>query len=109
LHCVTERGIELSNEFDMATTEERRELCQVIEKELTLCEVCNKPILPKDQIDWTIKKLGNLYVSNTSLIAFAQQKIGVKDPYPHTESGVFRWDRFRILCPRCRRCAVTTS
>ena len=109
LNCLTEKGIVLSNEFDIATTEERKELCQVIEKELTLCEVCLKPILPKDQIEWTIKKLGYFYVSNTSLIAFAQQKIGVKDSYPSTEGGIFRWDRFRILCPQCRRQAVTTS
>ena len=109
LNCLTETGIQLSNEFDMTTTEERKDLQQIIEKELLLCEQCQRPTIPKQQMEWTIKKLGYLYVSNTSLIAFSQKSIGVREEYPQREEEVSRWDRFRILCPQCRRQAVITS
>ncbi len=109
LHCLTEKGIQLSNEFDISTTEDRKELYQTIEKELVLCEVCKSIVAPFDQIQWTIKKLGPLYVANTSLISFAQNIIGAKDEVPKEEREIFRADRFRILCARCRRDAVYVS
>lgn len=108
LNCLTEKGIVLSNEFDISTTEDRKELFQVIEKELVVCEICKKPIAPKEQILWTIKKLGPLYTSNTSLIAFSQEHIGLRDKVP-PGVDLGRWERFKILCPYCRRKVVVTS
>ena len=109
LNCLTEKGIVLSNEFDISTTEEREALYQVIEKDLVLCEVCGKPIAPRDHIEWTIKKIGHLYASNTSLIAFSQKNLKIRDDFLKSEEDIFRWDRFRLLCPLCRREAVLTS
>ncbi|MFH1768811.1 MAG: 4Fe-4S binding protein [Candidatus Omnitrophota bacterium] len=109
LNCLTERGIRLSNEFDISVTEGRKNLCQTIEKDLSLCEGCKEPVAPRDHIAFTIKKLGCLYVTNTSLIAFTQQNLGLREDLPKAEEEMFRWDRFRILCPSCRREAVIIS
>jgi formate hydrogenlyase subunit 6/NADH:ubiquinone oxidoreductase subunit I len=108
LNCVSEEGIKLSQEFDLSTTEKREELYQVIEKEMILCEHCHKPIACRDHLSWTVKKLGPLYTSNTTLIAFQQSILSINDTTSKSET-VNRADRFRILCPHCRREAVFTS
>lgn len=110
LNCLTENGIKLSNEFDISVTENRGQLYQTIEKELIACENCSGVVAPRDHINWTVKKLGQLYTSNTSLIAFAQRSIGLSDDFlAKSKEDVFRWARFKILCPHCRRQAVSTS
>ncbi len=110
LYCLTGEGIKLTNEFDFSSVGERASLYQTIEKELVTCEICGTPFACKDHLKWTVEKLGRLYVSNTTLITFIQRllKIAIFIPRKKKE-GVFRWDRFRILCPRCRRKAVFTS
>lgn len=109
LNCPTEKGIQLSCEFDISTTEKREELYQIIEKELILCECCKEIIACRDHIVWTIKKIGPLYPSNTTLIAFQQETLGICDSLSRDTKEVLRSDRFRILCPRCRREVVFTS
>lgn len=109
LHCLTSEGIVLSNEYDLSVTEGRENLFQEIEKELVCCEVCGRPIACIDHYQWVINKLGPLYVSNTSLISFKQQEIFIAETLPKSTSEILRSDRFRILCPICRRKAVFTS
>lgn len=107
LNCVSVEGIMLSNEFDIATTESRALLCQTIEKEMIFCECCQTPFACKDHLDWTIKKLGPLYPPNTTLIKFEQDKF-LKKLHP-ADKKLERFDRFRVLCPKCRREAVYVS
>ncbi|MEI8350203.1 MAG: 4Fe-4S dicluster domain-containing protein [Candidatus Omnitrophota bacterium] len=109
LNCVSEKGIELSQEFDISTTEKRKDLCQVIEKEMVMCEHCNKPVACKDHLQWTIKKLGPLYTANTTLITFQHEIMHINDDVPRNTPETLRSDRFRILCPGCRREAVFIS
>jgi hydrogenase-4 component H len=126
-NCLTEKGIILSNEFDLATTEKRDELKQEIEKQLVLCECCGEIIAPYDQILWVAKKLGPLCFSNTSLILFylrefaalsgsrpilndLRENLTLEGSSPPKEKSEFmRADRIKILCPRCRREAVIKS
>lgn len=109
LNCPTEEGIKLSQEFDISTTENRGDLYQMIEKEMVLCAHCNEPIACKDHVLWTVKKLGPLYVSNTALIAYQQNISSMDGGSPKDKEEFSRSDRFRLLCPRCRREAVLTS
>ena len=109
LNCLTEKGILLSNEFDMTTTEDKNELFQVIEKEMAVCECCRQPIACVDHIKWTINKLGPLYTSNTSLITFKQRELLISETLPKSSKEPLRSDRFSLLCPRCRREAVFSS
>lgn len=109
-NCVTKNGIKLSQEFDLATCENRDELNQIIEKPLLQCESCNQTIACNDHLHWTIKKLGALYTSNTSLIAYHQSALQINSLIKKdTEGPAQRGDRFRVLCPRCRRETVFIS
>jgi hydrogenase-4 component H len=109
MNCLTEEGIKLSQEFDISTTENRKDLSQTIRKDLVLCEHCNKPIACKDHIYWTIKKLGPLYVTNTTLISFHKKELLINDIFYKKKEKFLRSDRFCLLCPLCRREAVAVS
>lgn len=111
-NCITEKGIILSNEFDLATTEKRQDLKQEIEKELLLCEGCGEIVAPLDQITWVAKKLGPLTFSNATLMLFYLMNLGLsfKDKSPAKEnSELTRSERIKVICPRCRREAVLKS
>lgn len=111
-NCPTEKGIMLSSEFDLATTEERKTLSQTIEKEFALCDYCAEVIAPIEQILWVAKKLGPLTFSNASIMLFLIQNLdlSLKERFLIKEERSFnRSDRIKIICPRCRREAVLKS
>lgn len=111
-NCPTEKGVVLTKEFDLAVLENRRQLVSKVEKELVLCECCGEVIAPKDQITWVAKRLGPLTFSNASLMLFylKQMSLSNSDPMPTLkESPLYRADRIRILCPKCRRAAILKS
>jgi formate hydrogenlyase subunit 6/NADH:ubiquinone oxidoreductase subunit I len=111
-NCPTEKGIMLSQEFDLATTGKREELKQVIEKELVLCECCGEQIAPYDQILWVARRLGPLTFSNASLMLFYLQNLDLalrEETTPQRQAELQRADRVKLLCPRCRREAVIKS
>ncbi|MDP3143040.1 MAG: 4Fe-4S dicluster domain-containing protein [Candidatus Omnitrophota bacterium] len=111
-NCLTEKGIMLSREFDLATTGKRTDLIETVEKELVICEDCKEIVGPKDQILWVAKKLGPLAFSNTTMMLFYLQNNSLArlEASP-AEKGNFpnRSDRIKMLCPRCRREVVIKS
>jgi hydrogenase-4 component H len=111
-NCLTQKGVMLSNDFDLATCGKREELRQEIKKDLVVCECCAELIGPREQILWVAKKLGPLVFSNASLMLFYLTNLGLalqeKNP-PKEEGELLRSDRVKILCPRCRREAVIKS
>ncbi|MCX5695507.1 MAG: 4Fe-4S dicluster domain-containing protein [Candidatus Omnitrophica bacterium] len=111
--CPTLKGIMLSREFDLATTEKRQDLKQVIEKEFVICEYCGEPILPYDQYVWVAKRLGALTFTNASLLLFYLRSAGLalKERFlaGNKQAALNRSTRLKILCPRCRREAVIKS
>jgi len=111
-NCLTEKGIILSQEFDFATTENRQDLKQEIDKELVRCEYCGEIIAPYDQIIWVAKKIGPLAFSNPSLMLFyldSEKPSSRRAAAEPEEKEFLRADRIKILCPRCRRQAVMKS
>ena len=111
-NCPTLKGIVLSQEFDLSTTEEHAALFEVIEKEITLCDCCRDIIAPRDQILWVARKLGPLCFSNASLMLFYLSNLNLvlrEDLPSPQESELMRSDRIKVLCPRCRREAVLKS
>lgn len=111
-NCLTEKGIMLSCEFDLATTEKRQDLKQEIEKELIACECCGEPIIPYEQYLWVVKKLGPLVFANPSLMLFYLRSLSLAMdiiPAQKKEMEFLRADRIKVLCPRCRREAVLKS
>ncbi len=111
-NCITEKGIILSREFDLATLGKRQELKQTIEKEFAPCECCGENIAPYDQILWVARKLGPLCFANASLMLFylTGLKLALKIKYPpKKEIDFLRSDRIKVICPRCRRQAAFKS
>ena len=111
-NCLTGKGIKLSQEFALATTEKREDLKQEIEKEFVVCECCGELIVPLDQYDWVANKLGPLCFSNSSLLLFYLNKLGLafrEKLSPKKENEILRPERMKILCPNCRREAVLKS
>ncbi|MGE4357262.1 MAG: 4Fe-4S dicluster domain-containing protein [Candidatus Omnitrophota bacterium] len=110
-NCLTEKGIVLSKEFDVSTTEKKEVLQQSIEKELLRCSFCKEVIAPAEQLLWVAKKLGTMLFSNTSLMLFylSRDNLAEIKDLPDRETPTLRSDRFRILCPKCRREAVLKS
>jgi hydrogenase-4 component H len=112
-NCLTSKGIMLSREFDLATTEKREDLKQGIEKEFVICECCGEPILPYDQYVWVAKRLGALTFTNASLLLFYLRSAGLalKERFiaGNKQAVLNRSTRMKILCPRCRREAVIKS
>lgn len=111
-NCPTEKGIMLSREFDLATTEKGKGLSQTIEKELGLCDCCGEVIAPLDQMLWVAKKLGALAFANIGLVFFYMRglDLSMEEKSPVKREGPFnRSDRIKIICPRCRREAVLQS
>jgi len=111
-NCLTEKGIMLSCEFDLATTGKREELKQTIEKEFVICDCCGENIVPRDQLLWVAKKLGPLTFSNISLMLLYLQNLNLvieEEPHPEETPEFRRSDRIKVLCPRCRREAVLKS
>lgn len=111
-NCPTEKGIILTQEFDLATTGKREDLKQVIEKELILCECCGECIAPYDQVLWVARRLGPLTFSNASLMLLYLRNLDLalrEESTPQKEAQLQRADRAKLLCPKCRREAVLKS
>ncbi len=111
-NCPTEKGIVLSQEFDFATTQNRQDLKNAVEKEFVLCECCQEPVVPHDQYVWIAKRLGPLVFSNSSLLLHYLRLTGLalKEKLSRKKEAEFlRADRIRVICPRCRREAVIKS
>jgi hydrogenase-4 component H len=111
-NCVTSKGIMLSREFDISTTGKRQELKDTIEKKLIFCDCCGDSVGPLDQILWLAQKLGPLVFSNVSTFLFYLTNLGLAFKQGNSAKkgqDLKRSDRFKILCPRCRRQAVLKS
>ncbi len=111
-NCLTEKGIMLSREFDIASTGEREEQRQEIRKKLVLCDCCGEVIAPYDQLLWVAKKFGPLLYSNTSLlnVFFRERGLAEEENPTGEDSGEMnRARRVEVLCPACKREAAFAS
>jgi len=111
-NCLTGKGIVLSREFDFATTENRNDLKQSIEKDFIYCECCKEAIIPVDQYGWVAQRLGPLCFSNASLLLFYLRLQGLsleESQKSKKEGNYLRADRVKVLCPACRRKASLVS
>jgi formate hydrogenlyase subunit 6/NADH:ubiquinone oxidoreductase subunit I len=103
-HCITKKGVKLSDKiFDIATFD-RDAVIEYQEKELLICEGCGAVITTKEHVHYMHKKLGpkafasvlNLNMLNDKLRLAAGQdiQVAVSDEFQ-------RKDMFNILCPNC--------
>jgi hydrogenase-4 component H len=100
--CITEKGIVLTKEFDLATYD-RKALITQSKKKLVLCDQCGEVIAPLDHLLWLTRKVGHLLFANPTLfmVRNAQLKLQ-KDKLaiasPHKRAG-----HLQVICPNCRR------
>jgi len=100
--CITGKGVELSQEFNLATFD-RKSIFTRVEKELALCEICGKPVTTWDHLRWLEDKLGYLAYTNPQIILATHYDIEEIRKKPPRREIKGRFDQMRILCPQHRR------
>ncbi len=102
-YCTTEKGIKLTNEYDLATYN-RAEATVEVEKDLVICEHCGAVIGTAEHIRWVAQKLGAKAYSNLGLALMLYKDLDlVPETAPRPEIPITRADHVRFLCPKCRR------
>ncbi|MFO7958113.1 MAG: 4Fe-4S binding protein [Candidatus Brocadiia bacterium] len=101
-YCLTEKGIEQTNEYDLSTTD-RSTLLEEVEKELLLCEACGAVIGAREHVLWVARRLGPLAFANPTLMLTALDDDGLADKEPPPSEELRRGDKLRVLCPKCRQ------
>jgi formate hydrogenlyase subunit 6/NADH:ubiquinone oxidoreductase subunit I len=103
-HCITGKGVKLSDKiFDLAVFE-RKVLVEKQEKKLVLCKNCNAIITTEEHIHFLRSRLGpkafssilNLQLMNEKLELASSGSTGVE-----ISDHLKRKDMFNIICPNC--------
>ena len=114
-NCTTEKGIKLSNKWDLATMD-RNSTIETRDYELVLCEKCGAIIGTKKHLIWLFEKLGPLAYTNPALLLVtsseleeSSQPIAPKsslagEPARRSDNadGPRASDFMKALCPRCK-------
>ena len=112
-HCITGRGVRLSDQIWEMSVFDRKELVERQEKELLVCESCGAVITTRDHLRYLHRKLGprafssvlNLNVLNESLGLASREDVRVE-----IKDELRRRDQFNIICPNClRKVLIKTS
>jgi len=111
-HCITGKGVKLSDKiYDMAVFE-REQNVEYQEKELLICENCNAVITTKEHILFLHRKLGPKAFSSVINLNMLNEKLKLaagQDTQAKIKDGLKRKDMFNVLCPNClRRILVKT-
>jgi hydrogenase-4 component H len=105
-HCITQKGVRLSDKiFDLAVFEREKNI-EYQEKELLICEHCHSVITTREHMYYMHRKLGprafssilNLKMLNEKLRLAHGQSLDVE-----IKDGLKRKDMFNIVCPNCLR------
>jgi len=102
-YCTTEKGINLSNEWDLAGMD-RGAMTETHEFELQLCEKCGALIGTKKHLVWLYEKLGPLAYTNPSLLIAKSGELTKTpaDVHKRKDESSQASDFMRILCPECK-------
>lgn len=102
--CITEKGIKLSLEYNLAA-DRRDGMTDIVEKDLLFCEICGRPIACVDHIKWIAKKVGLLAFTNPTVYLTRQKHdlLTIIASSPREAKPVTRFDHMHITCPSCRR------
>ncbi len=103
-NCTTEKGIKLSNKWDLATMD-RSSTVETHDYELQLCEKCGAIIGTKKHLVWLYERLGPLAYTNPSLLIAKSGELltspqDVQQRQSDKDAQVS--DFMRILCPKCK-------
>ena len=105
-HCITGKGVILSDKiFDIATLD-RTQVVEFQEKELLICRNCNAVITTKEHLLFLHRKLGPKAFSSILDLNILNEKLKTAEDHDvevDIRDGLKRKDMFNILCPNCLR------
>ena len=111
-HCITRKGVKLSNKiFDLATFE-RDQIVEKQEKELLICENCGAIITTKEHMQYLHRKLGPIAYSSILNLNMLNEKLKLAEPEDiavEVKDELKRKDFFNIICPNCLRKVLVKS
>jgi formate hydrogenlyase subunit 6/NADH:ubiquinone oxidoreductase subunit I len=105
-HCITGKGVKLSDKiFDLGTFD-RKGLVETQQKELIICENCGAVVTTREHVHFLHRKLGPKAYASLIGLSLLNEKL---NPAPGqvlqvpVSEGLQRKDMFNILCPNCLR------
>ena len=111
-HCITKKGVKLSDRlYDLATFD-RKNLIETQEKELLTCSNCEAVITTKEHFQYLHDKLGpTAFASILNLNMLNERlKLAENDTVSVTVTDdLKRKDMFNVLCPDCLRKVLLKS
>ena len=105
-HCITGKGVKLSDTiYDLATFD-RKNLVEYQEKELLICESCGAVITTVEHLHFMHRKLGPKAFSSILNLNILNRKLKLaegQDLSAEIKENLQRKDMFNIICPNCLR------
>ena len=107
--CITEKGIQLSNEYSSAVTDLKApQVFETVEKELAICEVCGEVIACRDHLLWVKERLGaRAYAHPNFMLEQQREFFGLAPSKP--KDVIRREDQIKLVCARCRNRIVVAD
>jgi len=106
--CITEKGIKLTKEFDLATYDRKLAVTQS-KKELVICGNCGEIVGCLDHLKFLAKKVGHLLYANPTLLLARHDELKLLEADMPSESPHKRAGHLKMLCPNCRREVILTE
>lgn len=105
-HCITGKGVKLSDKIYDIATFNRLQLVERQEKELLICESCGAIITTREHIQYLHRKLGPIAYSSVLNLSMLNEKLRLsesRDTAVDVKDELKRKDMFNIICPNCLR------
>jgi hydrogenase-4 component H len=105
-HCITGKGVKLSDKIYDFATFDRGQLVEKQERELLICESCGAVITTKQHMQYLYDKLGTHAYSSILNLNVLNEKLQLTHPGDTTvtvRDELKRKDMFNVLCPNCLR------
>jgi formate hydrogenlyase subunit 6/NADH:ubiquinone oxidoreductase subunit I len=106
--CITEKGIKLTKEFDLATYDRKTSVTKS-KKSLMLCDNCGEIIGCTDHIKFLARKVGHLLYANPTLLLAKHEELRLLEKDLPNDSPHKRAGHLKMLCPNCRREVILTE
>jgi formate hydrogenlyase subunit 6/NADH:ubiquinone oxidoreductase subunit I len=111
-HCITKKGVKLSDQiYDLATFN-REQLIEIQEKELLICKNCGAIITTKEHFQYLYDKLGPKAYASILNLNMLNERLKLADSDAVSVDVVDelkRKDMFNVLCPECLRKVLLKS
>lgn len=111
-HCITQKGVKLSDQiYDLATFD-RGSLVEIQEKQLLTCKNCGVVITTREHFRYLHDRLGPTAYSSILNLSMLNERLRLADPGTvsvEVYDDLKRKDMFNVLCPDCLRKALLKS